>query len=191
MMKKYQQPPNSAWKLCKTTEKTEFQKSRQLEISSLRSTSPKHMLICLKMTVLYTPPRVRVHSARTVRSLMESARTLRSPCALRTDFAESARTPHGLRSPCRLCMTLGCPCGLRTKIALSRNWTRVSTPEPIATTRSRLYHYTMLACTILLTCAIYVTCSLIGLLYSKWDIWYVLDQFFNVNSVVVSISWSG
>jgi len=66
--------------------------------------------------------------------------------------------------------------GLHIKIALSRNWTRLSVAEPIATVSCTFYHLAIVDCCILLTCAIYVTCGLIGKhidLYSIWDIWYI------------------
>ena len=101
------------------------------------------------------------------------------------DFVESKWTPHDF----------GCLCGLHTKIALSKDWTRLSTAEPIVTASCALYHCTIVAMYGLLTSAICVTCGLIGkhiYFYSIWDMWYghviyVLDQFFDGNSMAVSI----
>ena len=109
--------------------------------------------------VIYTPPRIPSQSVRTPHGLcgvhVDSARTMRSP-----------RSPHDFE----------CPCGLCSKIVLGKDWTGVSTAEPIAAVRSALDHYTIVALYALLTYAICVTCGLIRkhiYFYSIWDIWYM------------------
>jgi len=72
--------------------------------------------VCLVIAILYTPPQVHVHSMQTVRSPMESAQIMRSPCEL------------------------------HTKIALTKDWTKLPISEPIAAARCTLYHCTMKAC---------------------------------------------
>jgi hypothetical protein len=102
------------------------------------------------------------------------------PCALRTDCVDSVCTPNrlcGVRaSPCGLHVNSRCPGELRTKIALSRDWTWLSTAEPIAALMCALYHSTILSCYLLLTCAIYVACGSNRkhiYFYSTWGIWYM------------------
>jgi hypothetical protein len=146
---------------------------------------------------LYSPPRIPRQSAR-------------SPHGVRGHFgwqsvqvwAFFAQT-HGLRSDCLgLCAEssdwfqyerVHAAFGIHTKITLNKGWTTLSTAEPIATARYALYHCTIVALFALLTCAICVTCGLIGkhiYFYSIWHIWYILDQFFDGNSMAVSILWS-
>src|ERR1700691_3871939 len=94
------------------------------------------LIICLFMSVLYTPPRVLVESARTPRT-----------------HSDSVRTPHRL---CGLLMILG----VHTKITL-----RELNQAPRTNSHLQggvLYHCAIVACYTLPTCAIYVTCGLIG-----------------------------
>jgi hypothetical protein len=86
-------------------------------------------------------------------------------CGIQWSPNQSVQTPHDL----------GCPCGLCTKIALTEDWTRLSTAEPIAAARCTLYCCTIVAWYTLLTCAICITCGLIRniftfIQYGRYDI---------------------
>ena len=65
---------------------------------------------------------------------------LHSPTDSEPVRAESMCTPHSL------CGVRVSPCALHTKIALSKDWTRLLTAEPIAAAWCTLYHYTIMAC---------------------------------------------
>ena len=125
--------------------------------------------------VPYTPPRVHVHSAQTARSPTESM-------LVHTDYVESVCTPHGLcgvlASPCGLCMTA------------HKNCTEQGLNQSLATARSMLNHCTMVAWYVMLTCAmcdLWLNWEIYLLLFNMAHMIYVLDQFSDGNSTVVSV----